>query len=275
MTPTPLDYFAALVRQNDAIPLFEAAVSIAQDSYPRLDIEQPQSDLDRMSASLRAKLSGISQEKNRFAALNDFFYGECGFAGNVNNYYDPDNSYIHRVLTTRRGIPISLAVVYMELAREIGLVVKGISFPGHFLMRLSLVEDEIIIDPLNGTSLSVEELEHRAEAFQTKNSTQEGKEIESLLRAAHPREVLFRMLRNLKALFLQNAEWGRLIELQNRVLILFPDDPIELRDRGIAYARTGQREPALDDIRRYLAHRPGAEDTHALLREFPELQPGG
>src|SRR3569623_285526 len=137
MMTKPLEFFAALVQQDDSIPLFEAALSIAQDAEPLLDLNVPQLAIDLLAAKLQRRLPSDASHIQKLRMLNHYFYHERGFAGNINNYYDPDNSYLHRVLITRRGIPISLAVVYMELAEQIGLQVKGISFPGHFLMKMS------------------------------------------------------------------------------------------------------------------------------------------
>ena len=159
----PLDYFAALVQQDDAIPLFEAALSIAQDEDPALDLTACMVELDKLAIQLKRRLPSDVGQIPKLRLLNQFFYQELGFAGNVNDYYDPNNSYLHKVLLSRRGIPISLAVIYMELAQQVGLNVRGISFPGHFLMKLSVKNGDIVLDPFNGASLSREELEERLE----------------------------------------------------------------------------------------------------------------
>ena len=165
-----LDYFSSLVQQDESIPLFEAALSIAQDIDPQLDLGASQAEVDTLAARLARRLPSDASHIQKLRMLNHFFYRELAFGGNVNNYYDPDNSYLHRVITNRRGIPISLAIVYMELAQQVGLEVKGISFPGHFLMKLTVQSGEIIIDPFNGASLSREELEERLEPYLSQNS---------------------------------------------------------------------------------------------------------
>ncbi len=139
--PTPLEYFAALVQSDDEFPLFEAAASIAQDESPDLDLQQLQSDMDLLQARLRRRLGRNLRalpELERLHALNQFFFSDLGFAGNVNNYYDPDNSYLSEVLRTRRGIPLTLGLLWMELAQHIGLKVRGVAFPGHFLVKVLL-----------------------------------------------------------------------------------------------------------------------------------------
>jgi len=147
-----------LVQQDDSIPLFEAALAIGQHVQPELDLESVQEEVDALADKLMQRLPDDASHVQKLRMLNHYFYNELGFSGNLNDYYLPDNSYLHRVMDTRRGIPISLAVLYMEMAQQIGLNVQGISFPGHFLMKLSVQSGEIVLDPFNGTSLSREEI---------------------------------------------------------------------------------------------------------------------
>ncbi|HYD81778.1 MAG TPA: tetratricopeptide repeat protein [Paucimonas sp.] len=267
-----LDYFAALVQQDDSIPLFEAALAIAQDADPQLDLAAPQAEVDVLAVKLQRRLPADASQIQRLRMLNHFFYRELGFAGNVNDYYAADNSYLHRVITTRRGIPISLAVVYMELAQQIGLDVKGISFPGHFLMKLSIQAGDIILDPFNGDSLSREELEERLEPYLENDDYGTDITLASYLQPAHPREILVRMLRNLKALFMENKSWDRLLGVQQRLVILLPEEIAERRDRGLAFANMECPQAALDDLEAYLAERPYASDAERIRGRLPELR---
>jgi len=267
-----LDYFASLVQEDDSIPLFEAALAIAQDVEPQLDLAATQAEVDQMAARLQRRLAPDASSVQKLRMLNHFFYRELGFAGNVNDYYDPDNSYLHRVITTRRGIPISLAVLYMELAQQIGLDVKGISFPGHFLMKLSIQSGDIVLDPFNGVSLSREELEERLEPYFEHHSYPGAIPLSYYLHAAHPREILVRMLRNLKALFVEHMRWQRVLGVQQRLLILLPDEITERRDRGLAYANLECPQAALADLEAYLAERPYASDAEVLRSKLPELR---
>jgi regulator of sirC expression with transglutaminase-like and TPR domain len=267
-----LDYFAALVQQDDSIPLFEAALTIAQDVEPSLDLTAPQSELDVLAAKLQRRLPPDASHVQKLRLLNHYFYRELGFSGNVNDYYDPDNSYLHRVISTRRGIPISLALVYMELAQQIELDVKGISFPGHFLMKLSVQSGEIILDPFNGASLSREELEERLEPYLLQQDFPTDFQLAAYLQTAQPRDILVRMLRNLKALFLEHERWQRLLDVQERLMILLPDEITERRDRGLAYANLECPQAALQDLEAYLAERPYASDAEMLRAKLPELR---
>jgi regulator of sirC expression with transglutaminase-like and TPR domain len=267
-----LDYFAALVQQDESIPLFEAALAIAQDSEPELDLTAQQIEIDTLAAKLRRRLPADASHVQKLRMLNHFFYHELGFAGNLNDYYDPDNSYLHRVITTRRGIPISLAVVYMELGQQIGLDVKGISFPGHFLMKLSVQSGDIILDPFNGTSLSREELEERLEPYFIQQAYRTDIPLATYLQDAHPREILVRMLRNLKALFIEQLKWQRVLGVQQRLVILLPDEITERRDRGLAYANLECPQAALQDLEAYLAERPYATDANAIRGRLAALR---
>ena len=136
--PTALDYFAMLVADDASLSLVEAAASIAQDEHPQLDVQAVLAEIDALAAKLRRRVPADAVPLQRLRVLNRFFFHELGFAGNVNHYHDPRNSYLHEVLRSRRGIPITLAVLYIELAQQIGLRARGVSFPGHFLVKLRL-----------------------------------------------------------------------------------------------------------------------------------------
>jgi len=266
-----LDYFASLVQQDETIPLFEAALSIAQDANPQLDLGATQMEVDTMAARLRRRLPSDASHVQKLRLLNHFFYRELGFAGNVNNFYDPENSYLHCVLSSRRGIPISLALLYMELGNQVGLEIKGISFPGHFLMKLSVQSGEIVLDPVSGISLSREDLEERLEPYLAQNAERNAP-LSAYLQEAEPREILVRMLRNLKALYFERADWELALGVQQRLVILLPEDIAERRDRGMAYANLECPQAALRDIEDYLERRPHAQDASMLRQLLPKLR---
>jgi regulator of sirC expression with transglutaminase-like and TPR domain len=267
-----LDYFASLVQQDDSIPLFEAALAIGQDIDPGLDLVAAQAEVDALAARIQRRLATDASNVQKLRLLNHFFYRELGFAGNVNDYYSPDNSYLHRVIAARRGIPVTLAVLYMELAQQIGLNVKGIAFPGHFLMKLSVQSGDIVLDPFNGASLSRDELEQRLDPYYQTKADPEPIPLAFYLNAAPAREIIARMLRNLKALFVEQRRWQRVLEVQQRLVILFPDDVGERRDRGLAYANLDRPEAALEDLQAYLDERPQAEDADDLRERLPDLR---
>ena len=266
------DYFVSLVQDDAHIPLFEAALFIAQDDEHPLDLSTCLTDIDKFAMRLKRRLHADIAPIPKLRLLNNFFYQELGFSGNFNDYYNPDNSYLHKVMSTRRGIPISLAVIYMELAQQIGLDVKGISFPGHFLMKLSIKTGDIILDPFNGASLSREEIEERLEPYFINGRNPEDPPLASYLANATERSILARMLRNLKAVYAEQPHWKEFLNVQQKLVILLPGEIEERRDRGLAYANLDCPNAALQDIEAYLAQRPQATDAELLRMRLPELR---
>ncbi|QHI97365.1 tetratricopeptide repeat protein [Xylophilus rhododendri] len=272
--PTPLEYFASLVGDDEDIPLFEAAVSLAQDEYPDLDVQQVLGDVDQLLARLKRRLPADAPALQRLRILNQFFFNELGFGGNVNNYYDPDNSYLNAVLRTRRGIPISLAVLWMELAQGLSLHVRGVAFPGHFMVKINLPKGQVVIDPFNGHSLSREELTERLDPFKRRSGMVDEFDVPLglYLQAATPREILLRMLRNLKEIHQSQQDWQRLTMVIDRLLVIAPDAWADLRDRGFALAEQGRTAEAVHDLEAYLAHAGDALDLDLVAERVAELR---
>ena len=272
--PTPLQYFAALVQSDTDFPLLEAAVSLAQDDYPDLDIQQVLDEVDQMLARLRRRLPGDAAPLQKLHALNQFFFRDFGFGGNVNHYDDPDNSFVSIVLQTRRAIPISLAVLWLELAQGLGLAARGVGFPGHFMLKVNLPNGQVVIDPLSGQSLSREELAERLSPFRQQSGLVDEFEVPLglYLQAASPREIIARMLRNLKAIHTAQQDWPRLIWVQNRLIVLSPQAWPEYRDRGLAQAELGQVGPALSDLETFIANSEEGADLKAISARVAQLK---
>jgi len=270
--PTALDYFASLVAEDASLPLVEAAASIAQDEFPRLDTQSVLSDIDALAVRLKRRFPADAVPVQRLRWLNRYFFQELGFAGNVNDYHDPHNSYLHRVLSTRRGIPITLAVVYIELATQIGLTARGVSFPGHFLVKLRMhtgrQHGEVVIDPFTGQSLSRDELDELLAPYKRNRGLQGDFDVPLglFLQAATGREVIGRMLRNLKEIHRNAGDWSRLLGVMHRLVVLLPQGWEERRDRGLVLAELGECEAAARDLRAYLDHSFDAPDR-ALIAE--------
>lgn len=254
--PSALDYFGALVESDGEFALFEAAVSLAQDEYPDMDVQTVLDEVDQLQARLRRRIAADTGPVQKLRVLNQFFFQDLGFAGNVNDYYDPDNSFIYRVLQTRRGIPITLAVLWMELAQGLGLAVRGVGFPGHFLVKVNLPMGQVVIDPLSGKSLSREELSERLEPYRKRSGLVD--ELETplglYLQTAPSRDIIARMLHNLKEVHKSQSDWARLLAVQERLVVLLPESWPEYRDRGLAHAELGHIEQALADLECYLVH---------------------
>jgi regulator of sirC expression with transglutaminase-like and TPR domain len=272
--PTPLEYFSALVHSDADFPLLEAAISLAQDEYPDLSVQQVLGDVDQMLARLRRRLPDDAGSLQKLRALNQFVYRDLNFGGNFNNFMDPDNSYVHVVLRTRLAIPISLAVIWLELAQGIGLKVRGISFPGHFMVKVNLTEGQVVIDPLTGKSLSREELSERLAPFHDMGGLDDDQELPLglYLQAAPPRDIIARMLFNLKDIHAAQEDWPRLITVLDRLIVLLPQAWPEYRDRGLAHAEAGHPGHALEDLETYLANATEAGDRRAIAARVSELR---
>ncbi|MDN4586907.1 transglutaminase [Xenophilus aerolatus] len=272
--PTPLAYFTALVQSDDHFPLLEAAASLAQDEYPDTDVQQVLGDVDQLLARLKRRLPADAAPLARLRALNQFFFHDLSFGGNVNDYYDPDNSYLSAVLRTRRGIPISLAVLWMELAQGLGLHARGVSFPGHFMLKVTLPKGQVVIDPFTGKSLSREELSERLEPYKRSSGLVGDFDVPLglYLQPAMPREIVGRMLRNLKEIHRTQEDWVRLIAVQDRLVVLLPEAWAEYRDRGLAHAEQGHTELAVRDLETYLAHAEDALDVDAVAERVAALR---
>ena len=272
--PTPLNYFASLVQSDAEFPLLEAAVSLAQDDYPELDVQQVLGSVDQLLARLKRRIAADAPPLQKLRAVNQFFYRDLGFAGNLNHYYDPDNSYVSAILQTRRAIPITLAVVWLELAQGVGLTARGVGFPGHFMVKVNLPNGQVVIDPLDGQSLSREELTERLEPFQRRSGLVDESEVPLglYLQVAPSRDIIARMLRNLKEIHTNQEDWARLIAVQDRLTVLLPKTWSEYRDRGLAHAELGQLDLALADLDTYLANAKTEFDVAAIAGRVAELR---
>ncbi len=271
--PSPLDHFATLVAEDASLNLLEAAISLAQDEHPRLDVQAVLAEVDGLARRLRERIATDAAPAHRLRLLTRFFHGELGFAGNLNNYYAVDNSYIHRVLETRRGLPIALAVLLLELGEQIGLRVAGVAFPGHFLVKCKIGLGEAVIDPFTGESLSPQRLDERLALYRQGSGLPDDLELplEFFLRAASKRQILARMLRNLKEVHRAAEDWPRLLAVQQRLVVLLPDDPAERRDRGMVLDILGASEAAAQDLAAYLAARGDAPDAAGLRERLAAL----
>ncbi len=272
--PTPLQYFATLVQSDADFPLLEAAVSLAQDDYPDLDVQQVLGEVDQLLARLRRRLPADATPLQKLRAVNQFFFRDLGFAGNVNHYHDPDNSFVSVILHTRRAIPISLAVLWLELAQGLGLAARGVGFPGHFMVKVNLPHGQVVIDPLDGQSLSREELAERLAPFRQRSGLVDEFEVPLglYLQVSPPRDIIARMLRNLKEIHTNQEDWPRLIAVQDRLIVLLPQAWAEYRDRGLAQAEVGHSARALEDLETYLVHAKEGADLHAIGARAAELR---
>ena len=273
-----LEAFAELVRRDDAkIDLARCCLLIAEDAYPGLDVEHYMAELERLALRLRADLSQTADVEERVMALNQFLFDELGYRGNVDEYYDPRNSYLNEVMERKTGIPITLAILYMELGRRIGLPLEGVSFPGHFLVRLRLRGRMLVLDPFGGGAPQSEaELYERLKRVIPEGSTggvPVGElPLDQFLEPATHRQVLARVLRNLKGIYRDSDKPERLLEVLNRILVLNPQARAELRDRGLLYQRMEAYRAAYQDLSEYLEREPDAAEFDEIRARVMDLR---
>lgn len=274
MPTQQLDYFTSLVAEDEHFPLTEATVAVAQHAYPDLNVQGVLDQIDQWGNKLKQRITSDTPPIQRLQLLKHFFYNELGFGPNPNDFYAPENSYLHQIIENRRGIPISLAILMMELGQQIGLNIRGVSFPNHFMMRISLQQGEIIMDPLNGESLSKNQLQEMLDPYlDAKGYRGElSLPLNIFLRASSSREILSRFMRNLKMIYSEDERWERLLGIQERLVILLPESSEEIRDRGLIFAQLEYVRPAIADLHRYLSERPGAEDAADIREHIATLE---
>jgi regulator of sirC expression with transglutaminase-like and TPR domain len=213
-TSTPIDYFRSLVASDAQFPLLEAAASLAQVQHPQADVQAVLAQVDDWLLRLRRRLSKDMDPIAKLRLVNRFFFEELGFAGNVNDYYSPDNSFLHCVIESRRGIPISLAVLWLELAQGLDLNAQGVGFPGHFLVKVKLPEPHvglIVLDPFTGQWLG-----DTAPGLDTRKTDVL---LSQHLQACPPRRMVLRMLLNLQEIYRSPSDSQMLNAVQQRILI--------------------------------------------------------
>ena len=246
---------------DDGLDLAEAALLISAEAQPSLDVEHWLRRLDGLAAEVRPRVAAASDGRGRLEALSRFLFESYGLAGNTRDYYDPRNSYLDQVLERRTGIPITLSVVLMEVGRRVGLSLDGVGFPAHFLVRYR-GERDIYVDPFHrGRFLSTRDCAALLDSLSSGSLPFE----ERYLQPVSKRGLLVRMLRNLKALHSQRGELLQAIAAIDRMLLLDPDQPTELRDRGMLLYDAHHYRGSVNDLSRYLAEYPEASDG-ALAR---------
>jgi regulator of sirC expression with transglutaminase-like and TPR domain len=265
-----------LAEKDQRIELARACLLIAEDAYPGLDVERYMGEIESMALRLRARLKNAGGVEERVVALNEFLFEELGYWGNTDDYYDPRNSYLNEVIDRKTGIPITLSILYMELGRRIGLPLEGISFPGHFLVRLRLRGGMLILDPFaGGAPQSEDELRLRLQRVIPEGVASDVSvaelPLDQFLEPASNRQILARVLRNLKGIYREVDKPERLLQVLDRMLVVSPDAAAELRDRGYVYQRLECWRPALKDLTDYLDRDPEAPDVDEVRTALVEL----
>ncbi len=257
--------FARLaLRADREFDLAEAALLVAAEDDSRCDVARGLALLDEWGEEARARLAA-ERGVEKIAAFNSFMFEELGFAGNQQNYYDPRNSLLNQVLERRTGIPITLSIVYCEVARRAGLSAAGVGFPGHFLVRVGEEFNEgRLVDPFNRTIVDEEECQERLDSVY-------GGQVPLItehLRPATSREIIIRLLRNLKGIYAPAHLHRRALAVVERILLLAPQAFDERRDRGALLAQLGRYAESVADLKTYLAFSPNAPDADAVREQL-------
>ena len=262
------DFRQAVGRAETEINLGRAALAIAASDYPKLDIDTYLSRIGELAASAAARLGGDADVYRSIASVNTVLFHEQGFRGNREQYFDPRNSFLNEVLDRKTGIPISLSVLYMEVGQKIGLALQGIGFPGHFLVKALGDGEEIIIDPFNqGEILSHESLGAMLSKLYG------GKIVFDpvLLQPLSKKQILRRMLNNLKLIYLRDEDWMKGLSVVERLVVLDPESGEDIRDRGLIYLRLECFKQALEDLESYLRLMPHATDADVVRERVKVL----
>src|SRR3989454_845591 len=260
-----------LALPDEAIDLGHAALLIAREEYPELDVGRYLVRLDEMAEEIRRRLKGGEGAASQIAHLNRLLFDEMGFRGNREEYYDPRNSFLNDVLDRRMGIPISLSTVYLEVGRRIGCRLAGVAFPGHFLVRYAGRElmPDVLIDPFNRGRILTEQ---ECQALLLGMYGGQVPFRPDLLKRARNREILQRMIQNLRWIYQRQRDFRMALRIQQLLLCITPDRPEEIRDRGMIHFRLALFAEAVADLEHYLLLAPQAPDAPQIQKRLKELK---
>ncbi|HEX2171971.1 MAG TPA: tetratricopeptide repeat protein [Dehalococcoidia bacterium] len=267
--PAARERFAVMARREDpAIDLAEAALLIAEEEYAGLDPLPYQAYLTDLAERVRAQVGDNASVVDLIGGLNHEIFDAEGFRGNTEDYYDPRNSFLNDVIDRRKGIPITLSVVYLEVGWRLRLPLAGVGMPGHFLVKYETDGDPILIDPFDhGAILTTEDCERRLNQLYGGSVRLQP----DYLAAVSKRQILIRMLTNLKGIYLQRSDFDRALAAVDRVLLLAPNDLGQYRDRGLIHFRRQDYSAAAGDLQTYLQTRPEPPDAPAMRRALEEI----
>jgi regulator of sirC expression with transglutaminase-like and TPR domain len=265
----PRSRLVALAGRAEARALAEGALWIAAEAHPGLDVQHWLGRLDALGFRAAERLAPDMDVDRAASAVARFLFEEEGFRGNVEDYYDPRNSFLDDVLDRRLGIPITLSVVYVAVAARAGLKAVGVGLPGHFVVRAQRNGRQRLLDPFHGGAL----LDHAgSEALVARVRPGGGPLDPRWLEPVTTRQIFVRMLSNLKAVYTALGDWTRALAASERIVLLVPDALEEVRDRGTLHARLGQRMAAVRDWEVYVQKAPAAADAEQVRGQLRALR---
>ena len=264
-------FLAEVSQADEEINLALAAIMVAKEEYPQLPEERYLGRLDLLAEGTRDRLDDENANLVVLQELLNSLYNRHGFRGNRQAYYDPRNSFLNDVLDRGLGIPLTLGIVVLEVGWRLGLPLEGVSFPGHFLVRFKGEAIHLLIDPYDGGAVRFED-----EAQELLDRVYGGmvRVSDSFLKVATKREMLVRLLMNMKSLYLNVGDHRRALAAVEGVLLIQPVTPQEIRDRGVILARLGRKQEALEQLEAYLNVAPEAADSQRILGMMEELKNG-
>lgn len=260
-------FLESVDRPDDQIDLAEACLWISAESNVGLDVEGYQAKLAHLANSITQELAPQVSVPERAVALNHQLFTEYGYRGNDGEYYDPRNSYLDCVIERRTGIPISLAVLWMSIAERLEIPAHGVGFPGHFLVGVE-ADPVIYVDAFSGVVMSVEDCAARLREM----AGDEVKFSPAMLAPATRKQTLARVLRNLKQIHIQSSSFEDAVACIDRILVLDPDNPTELRDRGVLHRSLECWSFAREDLERFIAVAPTSPDVANVELILEELR---
>lgn len=263
-----VDFRAYAAQSDDELDLLQGALLIASDARPGLDASVVTAQLDELAEPLMSKGLSRLPVMAQARALADQLFVSAGFHGNTTDYYDPRNSFMDEVLARRTGIPITLSVLYVEVARRVGVRASPVGFPGHFLVCIDDERRRLVVDPFQGGRM----LGDAALSSLLRRSGSKLSFSAELIVPTPVRQVVARMLMNLRAVYAMRGDYARLLVVFDRLVDLLPGSAEEFRDRGFLFARLGAPEAAISDLKRYLELLPRAEDAIDVRRSIERLE---
>ncbi len=253
----------------EPLDLVRAASRLGQLESSPSDVQGVLDELDRMGAELHDRFQAAPPEEGRLQVMNRYLFDELGFRGNADDYYDPRNSFLGKVLRRKTGLPITLSLVYVEVGRRVGLEMAGVGFPGHYLVRYDDEHGSLFVDPFHaGRVLEEEDLG----GFLREMSGQEVPLDPALLRPVTERETLARMLYNLKGLYMTSEDFEKLLQVMDLLLLLDPQSFLDLRDRGLLQYELGEFLKARSDLQAYLELDPSAGDAEVIREHLSDIE---
>ena len=256
-----IDSALGLLATDPAAPLdvAELALRLARDEYPDLDVEAYLGELSGMAHDARPYLTGGLAARVR--GLCRCLFHDLGFRGNIDNYYDPRNSYLNQVLDRRTGLPITLSVVAVAVGRRAGLEVAGVGLPGHFVAKAVAEDEEVLFDPFHGGRVLTPD---ECAVLVERVTGEPFRVTPAALAPVTPGAFVLRLLTNLKGSYLRDGDFPRAARVIGRLRQLVPTDPSQQRDLGAALLSAGRPGRAIDALEAYLAARPEADDVEAV-----------